>query len=76
MNNSLNTLADSNSQIWADQRIIIKLKGSIMAKSLPKILTNRLKAHNLISRFHQLNIKFQGWKDARTALKAYKARKA
>ncbi|MBU2863776.1 hypothetical protein QWZ13_18235 [Reinekea marina] len=43
-----------------------------MAKALPKILTNRPQAHLLISKLQQWQIKFQGWQDARRALKAHK----
>ncbi|MDX1343061.1 hypothetical protein [Reinekea sp. G2M2-21] len=45
-----------------------------MAKPLPKILTNRKAAHLLIAKLQNLQIRFEGWKDARAARKA-RARK-
>lgn len=41
-----------------------------MAKPLPKLLTKRKAAHNLIARLQSLLIRYQGWQDARAALKA------
>jgi hypothetical protein len=43
-----------------------------MAKPLPKLLTNRTQAHLLISKLQHWQIKFQGWRDARSALRAKK----
>ena len=51
------------------------MKVITMAKALPKILTNRPQAHLLISRIQYWQIKLQGWRDARSALKALKASK-
>lgn len=41
-----------------------------MAKPLPRILTNRKAAHQLIARIQFLLIRYQGWTDARAAQKA------
>lgn len=43
-----------------------------MAKPLPSLLTNRKGAHLLIAKLQHLNIRYQGWKDARAAQKARK----
>lgn len=43
-----------------------------MANSLPNLLTQRKGAHLLIARLQQLSIRYQGWKDARQARKAFK----
>jgi hypothetical protein len=45
-----------------------------MAKALPTILTNRKAAHLLIAKLQHMMIRFEGWKDARSALKASKRR--
>lgn len=41
-----------------------------MAKPLPSILTNRKAAHVLIAKLQHLLIRYEGWKDARSANKA------
>ena len=43
-----------------------------MAQALPKFLTRRKGAHTLIAKIQHLMIRYQGWKDARAALKARK----
>lgn len=43
-----------------------------MAKAIPKFLTSRPQAHLLISRIQFWQIKYQGWRDARSALKSRK----
>jgi hypothetical protein len=48
------------------------IKTLIMAKALPKFLTSRQQAHKLISRIQFWQIKYQGWRDARSALKSLK----
>ena len=41
-----------------------------MAKALPSILTNRKASHEIIAKLQSLMIRYQGWKDARSALKS------
>ncbi|MFQ3230886.1 MAG: hypothetical protein ACI9DO_002263 [Reinekea sp.] len=48
------------------------MKINTMAKALPKFLTSRQQAHKLISQLQFWQIKYQGWRDARSALKAFK----
>lgn len=43
-----------------------------MAKALPKFLTRRRAAHKLLSALAALQVHWQGYKDARAALKARK----
>lgn len=43
-----------------------------MAKSIPAILTRRRCAHRLIAQIHHLQLRWQGWQDARQAVKAKK----
>lgn len=44
-----------------------------MAKALPTILTKRKGAHLLIAKLQHLMIRYQGWKEARAALKTRKS---
>lgn len=46
-----------------------------MANALPKLLTKRKQAHILISQLQQLHIRYQGWREAKQALKAYRRSK-
>lgn len=46
-----------------------------MAKPLPKILTRRRAAHKLLSALAALQVRWQGYQDARSALKARKKAK-
>jgi len=41
-----------------------------MAKALPKFLTRRRAAHKLLSWMAAMQVRWQGYKDARSALKA------
>lgn len=41
-----------------------------MAKALPKYLTRRHAAHKLLSALAALQVRWQGYRDARSALKA------
>jgi hypothetical protein len=45
-----------------------------MAKALPKFLTRRRAAHKLLSWMAALQVRWQGYKDARSALKAKRKR--
>jgi hypothetical protein len=46
-----------------------------MAKALPKFLTRRRAAHKLLSWMAALQVRWQGYKDARSALKAKQKRR-
>lgn len=45
-----------------------------MAKALPKFLTRRRAAHKLLSWLAAMQVRWQGYKDARSALKAKRKR--